>query len=225
MKKSGLFFFIYLLFGVLAAQNTYVDTVQLVTGPYILKDNFKKIRIDVGLDGRGSSFEKEKVRVAGLQLGIVYRRVHRFGIGLYSLSNPIVKNNVTLDVPSQKVSYLFSYQSLYYERVLFFDKKWEVSSALHLGGGKVKTSYLPLMGNTFQPYSSKDVSVIELTANVQYNFTYWLSVGAGGGGRIIYRAPKELRRAYSAPVTLLTIHVKIVKLITSFFNKNVKNEY
>jgi hypothetical protein len=225
LRKIKLIFFIFFYVGISSAQNTYLDTVQLVTGSFILKDCFKKIRPDIGLDARSSSIEGSKVRVAGLKLGVEYRRIHRFGIGLYGLSNAIEKNNVVLDVPSRKVNYLFSYQSLYYDRVLFFNPKWEVSSALHLGGGKVETSYLPLLGNSFQPYNVQEVSVMEITANVQYNFFYWLSIGVGGGGRVIFRGPKQIRKAYSAPVTLFTINIRVVKLITSIFNKNVKNEY
>jgi hypothetical protein len=225
LRKYTLLFFIFYITSIVSAQKTYIDTVQLVNGSFILKDHFKKAKIDVGFDARSSLVDGNKVRVAGFKLGLEYRRIHRFGIGLYALSNPIEKKDVVLDVPSEKVSYLFSYQSLYYERVLFFNRKWEVSSTLHLGGGKVETSYLPILGNTFQPYDVKSVSVSELTFNGQYNIFYWLTVGAGIGGRFVYRGPADIKKAYTAPVTLFSVNIKIVKLIVSIFNKDVKNEY
>lgn len=203
----------------------YRDTVWILSGRKILDDNFKKWKLDLILDARTTVVGTSSGRLAGLRVGMEYRRIHRFGIGIYNLNRGVeVSSLEEFDTRVQSGTMYLSYTSLFYERVLYFNPKWEVSAALHMGSGKVNADLIVDGISETVPWE-KNVKPIEVSSSTYYNINFWLSVGGGIGYRFMRRTPAEVREIYDGPVVIAKVKVKFMKLIRSIWNQDVRYEY
>lgn len=204
----------------------YHDDVWILGGMKHLSDPFKEFKMDFQLDARSSSFKNEAVRIGGLRVGVEYRRVHRFGFGLDGLSNNLTFDQFEpIEQAHSKAYFDFSYATLYYERVLFFNPKWEFSSTVHLGRGDVRVSFRDALSEQVEVFETYKVGVAELSASGFYHLTYWLSLGGGLGYRLVNDQNEELANEYSSGFYVVKAKLRIGKLVRSIFNKDVKNEY
>jgi len=200
--------------------------VMLIGGPCRLKPYQLKIKPDIGIDARRTLFQKEWVAVMGLQAGVEYRRVHRLGAGFYFLNTRVFDRNFDFDIPAEQVEYEFRYNTLYYERVLFFNRKWETGANAHVGGGSVKIFYQnPQNPNDRIELDPVEFSAFELAAYGNYNIFYWLGIGAGTGYRFVFAGGSDLRRNFSSPIAVVNLQLKITKLARGFFDETVKYEF
>jgi hypothetical protein len=204
----------------------YRDTVWIVTGYKPLDGNFKKWKFDFSLDARQSIISNTTARIGGIRIGMEYRRVHRFGIGFYGMGDKI--NTFSLDEVNSAIteaSFTLRYNTFYYERVLFFNKKWEVSSAFHLGRGKIKGDYLLLGAPSRQSFPEKDVRLFEISSTAYYHINWWIDAGVGIGYRQMNDIPQEVKPIYNAPVAILRVRIKFGKLIKSIWDHDIKHTY
>ncbi|MDZ4750878.1 MAG: hypothetical protein SGI87_04605 [Flavobacteriales bacterium] len=205
---------------------SYQDTVWILTGNKPLDDHFKKWKLDLVLDARTTLVGSSAARLGGIRVGMEYRRVHRFGFGAYTMGDGVEVSSLEdydSRVTSGNVS--LSYFSLFYERVLFFHPKWEVSAAMHLADGKVKGNVV-LSNNPENTQSwEQSVKPLELSASGYYNLTYWLSAGGGLGYRFMRSTPVEVRDIYDGPVVIAKVKIKFMKLLRSSWDKEVRYEY
>lgn len=204
----------------------YQDTVWTVRGNVVLDDHFRKWKPDVVLDARTSTLNGERVRVGGVRLGAEYRRVHRFGLGIYSAATQLYisddpNDNSVLD----SARFNLNYASAYYERVLLLLPKWEWSASAHLGVGNVAVTYGAQNVNTVDLRDRIRVNPLEWSTSGYYHFTYWLSAGGGVGYRQILNAPREVRQAYQGYIYVIKLKIKVIKLVRSIWNPNVRYEY
>lgn len=207
-------------------KRAFTDTVWIITGEKTLDDNFKKWKADFVIDFRKTLVSNTQVTLGGLRLGAEYRRVHRFGIGVYGLGKGVTTSSL-LEVDSAIVesNLNMSYVSLFYERVLFFNPKWEWSATVHQGAGTIKGSYRYRDSKEWISYESNRVRPFEISTTGYYHITWWCSVGAGVGYRYMRRTPDEVRDVFSAPVAIGRVRIKLLKLTRSLWNENVKYEY
>ena len=162
----------------------------------------------------------------GLKFGVEYRRVHRLGFGVYFLNTRVFDPDFNFDVSAEKVEYEFRYSTLYYDRVLFFNRKWEFGANLHAGGGKIRPFYQnPDNPNDRIAIEPIDFSTVELAAYGEYNILFWIGVGAGVGYRGVFGAGKSLNRAFSAPIFVANLQLKLFKLARSFYDESVQHEF
>jgi hypothetical protein len=204
----------------------YNDRVWTLQGYKNLRKPFKKWRADLQFDGRVSTAQNQGVRIGGAKLGLEYRRVHRFGIGVYGLSSNIVVDQFEdIISPHKDVTYSFSYLTMYYERVLLFTRKLELSTTFHLGAGNAEVSYTDLKTNDVEIYADYRLNPVEASFTGYFHLTYWISVGGGYGYRHILGDNADLRRDYSSDLYILKARIRLLKLARSAFNKDVKNEY
>ena len=202
------------------------DSVMLVNGPRKLEPYQNKLKPDFSLDARRTLFQKKWVAVMGLKAGVEYRRIHRFGIGVYFLNTRVFDRQFDFDLIADKVEYEFRYSTIYYERALFFNQKWEAGATLHLGGGNIRVFYQnPENSNERLEIKPVEFSAIELSTYGEYHILYWLGVGAGLGYRQILGVSKDLRKEFSSPIFVVNVQLKLTKLARSFYDENVKNEY
>ena len=167
-----------------------------------------------------------RAKLGGVRLGLEYRRVHRFGVALYAFDRGIIKNDFSeINEDLSNVQFDFSYQSLYYERVLYFNKKWEALAAFHLGTGRINVTYQIEGDDNVYTYDPIIVKPIELTASGYYHLTWWFSLGGGVGYRYMRKTPTELRTDFNGTIYIIKAKIRIGKLTKSIFNKEVKNEY
>lgn len=222
-RLIGLFVFL-LSAGCLSAQpNT---EVWIIGGPKYLGEGFKTFRLDVAFDGRNSFSEGNSVRVGGFRIGAEYNRIHRFGIGVYEISAParqsVYQNNDTLFGPA---SLTLNYRSLYYERVLFFNPKWELSGTAHLARGSINVNKPDELSGRFTFYETIDVNPIELSTSAYHHLSWWLSAGFGVGYRWMLNTPEEIVPLYNSTVYLAKVKVRVGKAVRTVWNKSAKYEY
>ena len=219
-------FCLFILIGSIDATAQYNDRVWTIQGYQNLRKPFKKWRFDFQLDGRLSTAQHQGVRIGGIKLGLEHRRVHRFGIGIYGLSSNIVVDQFDdIISPHKDVTYSFSYITAYYERVLLFTRKWELSTTFHLGSGSAQVSYTDLKTDNVQVYADYRLHPVEASFTGYFHLTYWISIGGGYGYRYILGDNADLREDYSSDLYILKAKIRLLKLARSAFNKDVKNEY
>jgi len=204
----------------------YADDVWIFFKPKHIETPFRKWKPEVILDARQTFVNGEKFRIAGLRAGIEYRRVHRFGMGFYNMTTPVTTEklpDIGPNVESARIS--FTYTSLFYERVWFFHKRWELSSAGHAGVGQITGTYVTERGNVQQTFEPIDVVPVELSGTLLFNPTWWLSIGGGVGTRLVTRASDEVQETYSGGLYVAKLKIRFGKMFIWLFNKDVKNAY
>ncbi len=219
--------FIYFLFSLLAANAQFGqnDSVMLLNGPCELQPYQNTLKTDFGLDARRTLFQKNWIAVGGLRLGVQYRRIHRIGFGFYFLNPRIFVTEFDFPITEDVVEYDFGYTSIYYERVLYFDRKWEFGAGLHLGNGRVNVFYNPERLNNRVLHDVIPFNMTELAMSGEYKILYWVSIGAGAGYRRVWGAPKSLRNSFSSPIFVVSLQLKFFKLARSFFDESVKTQF
>lgn len=208
------------------AQWTDKTDVMILGGSCELLPYQNKIKPDFSVDARRTLFQRRWIAVMGLKFGVEYRRVHRLGFGVYFLNTRVFDSDFDFDISAEKVEYEFRYSTLYYDRVLFFNRKWEVGATLHLGGGKVR----PFFQNPDNPndrieIEPIDFSTVELAAYGEYNVLFWIGVGAGVGYRGVFGAGESLNKEFSAPIFVANLQLKLFKLARSFYDESAKHEF
>lgn len=206
--------------------NAYNDTVWTIKGRQALGPSVRKIKLDLALDARQTLIGSKRTRLAGLRLGLEIRRVHRIGLGIYGLGDGVELDALPqIDPKITKAKLTLAYQSLYYERVLHFSRKWEWSATCHVGQGKVTGSFERSVNSGTSNLPEQKLRVLELSTTGYYNFNYWLSAGAGFGYRFMNGLPDEIEDVYEAPVALIRVRIKLGKLIKSIWDKDTQNLY
>ena len=207
-------------------ENTYRDTVWIISGYKPLENNFKKWKFDFVLDARSTLVSGTVARLAGLRIGMEYRRVHRFGFGFYNLGDGIVVRSLEEINPDiSRATLNIRYNSLFYERVMFFNPKWELSLTAHAGRGRITGDYIISGGIKPQSFPDRKVRAFEFSATAYYHLTWWVSAGGGVGYRLVPDAPEEVQSIYNAPVGILRVRIKFGKLVKSIWNHDIKYTY
>ncbi len=202
------------------------STVMILGGACKLLPYQNKIKPNFSLDARRTLFHKKWIAVGGIRLGLEYRRIHRVGIGIYFLNTRLFDRDFDLPIEADRLEYDFKYTSVFYERVLYFNRKWETGATLHLGGGKIGVDVQSLENpNEQNRYGDIDFSMAELSVYGEYHITYWVGVGAGFGYRFVAGANRDLRNDFSSPIFVANVQLKFLKLARSYFDESVKNEF
>jgi hypothetical protein len=204
---------------------SYADTVWIVGGRTALDDRYKKIKFDYGFDARQTLVSSAQVRLLGFRVGLEIRRVHRFGLGFYKLGEGVRLNSLLEVSPNiDSADMRLNYTSLYYERVLYFGKKMEWSATSHVGIGNISGAYRYRGTGVVQNFS-RTVYPVELSSSLYFHLTYFMSVGVGLGYRYVPAAPLELRPIYNAPIAILRVKFRVVKMVRGIFNSKVRHTY
>lgn len=220
------FFILILFLPVLAsAQFGQGEQVMLINGKRTLEGYQNKLKFDLGLDARPTILDGERVTVGGLRIGAQYRRVHRFGVGFYFLNSRIFSRDFGFPIEEELVEYDFGYTALYYERVLYFDRKWEFTTGIWLGGGNVSVMYNLAGLNDRVKYTDLPFSAVEMSMYGEYYFLHWLGLGAGLGYRHVSDLGPEVRDSFSGPVLVVKVQANLFKLVRGIFDPKVKDEH
>jgi len=204
----------------------YRDTVILINGQRILDHSFKKRRFDFTFDARQTLIGAQSAKLGGFRIGLEYRRVHRVGFGVFGLSEGAFVNQLQTIHPNITAAYLnLTYSSIYYERVLYFNRKWEWSATAHLGNGWIEGRYQLGDNTDWIAIPAIRVKPLEVSSSLYYHLNWWISVGVGGGYRHMRQAPAEAREIYNAPIALFKLKVRFFKLIKGAFNPDVRHQY
>ena len=209
-----------------ARERLYSDTIWLITGRRPLDRMFKKWKFDFVVDARQTIISNTQARLLGIRFGMEYRRVNRFGFGIYNLGSGVaLKSLIEIDAEISEAVLNLKYTSIFYERVLFFNRKWEWSAAVHQGFGKISGWYRFNDDPTQITFPEKRVRPFEISTTGYYNLTWWCSVGAGVGYRFMRGTPEEVRPIFNSGVVIARVRIKFGKLARSIWNKQTKYEY
>jgi hypothetical protein len=202
------------------------DTVWIITGLKELGPAYRRFKMDLSLDARQTLIGTQRARVGGIRVGLEYRRVHRIGIGIYGLGEGVVLNALPeIDSTITWAKLTLAYQSIYYERVMYFSRKLEWSLTCHYGLGTITGSYVRSRVVANEVLPEQRLKVLEFSTLGYYNLNYWCSVGAGVGYRYMLSTSPEIRQVYESPVGLIRVRIKVGKLIKSLWDKDTKNLY
>lgn len=206
--------------------STTPDTVWIITGKRELGPAYRKFKLDFSLDARQTLIGAQRSRIGGFRFGLEVRRVHRIGIGLYGLGDGVELNSLpVIDSAITWAKLQMSYQSIYYERIMYFSRRLEWSLTCHYGRALVTGEYRRLSNEQTVGLPQTRPRLLELSTLGYYNLNYWCSVGLGVGYRYILGASPEIRAVYEAPVGLVRIRIKVGKLIKTIWDKDAKNLY
>jgi len=190
----------------------------------IKKSDYPFFKPELILDGRLTLISNEGARLGGFRVGLEVNRVNRFGMGFYSFSNGVHTeslNEISPNIISANLE--LNYTSFYYERVWLFTKKYECSSTLHLGYGKVSGSYL--FKNGFIGNYNEPVQLTELSSTLYRHLNYFMSIGGGIGYRQTRNAPNELMHIYNSPVVIIKLRIQPFKGLRGIWNKEIRKRY
>ena len=227
MKETSLLIFFVLLISFnVKAQPQEGTRAKILGGEVELESYQVGLKPDFSFDARRTLFEKRWVAVGGLKFGVQYNRIHRLGLGIYFLNTRIFDDEFELILEANKIEYDFNYSTVYYDRVLFFNKKWEVGSTLHLGGGNIETFYQnELNPNERNEGPKLDFSVGELVLYGEYNILYWLGISSGLGYRQVFGLEYDLGDDFSSPIFVINLRLNLLKLARSYIDPSVRDEY
>ncbi len=201
--------------------------VWILGGKRKLGKGFRTIKPDVSFDFRQTVLIGERSRIGGVRLGLEFRRVHRFGVGLYGMVDEIRTDQLLAqEWDADSAAYKLGYITAYYERVLYFSKRFELSATLHMARGNIDVSYKPI-GQDTTVNLQVNVAPVEASLSAYVNFTWWLSAGGGGGYRYFVGAgeDKEIISSFNGWIYIVKVKIRLGKMVRRIFNEDVKNEY
>jgi hypothetical protein len=181
-----------------------------------------------GFDTRTSWVLGEKAGLAGLKIGTTLNKKHRFGIGIYFLKSPIIRDGVDLPVAdyptaSDTTRYTFGYSSFFYEPVWYTSKRLSLSTPFHLGRSTVTAAYKfqDSTGTGFTDYFTGDVGLYEISGVANFKIFRWFAIGAGAGYRGILTPDANARRAFGGLVLIFQAKVMFGVIYKLAFKKPI----
>ncbi len=176
-------------------------------------------RMIFSLDSRNSYIKGQKAAINGIKFGIKENRFAT-GIGAYGLSKPIKREGTFESLSSKtiegKVELYFDYYTFWIDYAWIETKRWELTSAYHLGIGKIEILYYPYDLSIIRPHR-KAIGVTELFISVVYKVHRYLGFGVGSGIRNLISLNKIVIKNFDSPLYQFRI-----KLYTSEIFKDIK---
>ena len=164
----------------------------------------KKWKPNISLDANRSYYKGIPVKINGVRAGVEYLGTHRFGLGYYWLNRKGLLIDLPIDLPASGtdtslVQINLSYGTLFYERVFFKNKRWEIDLPMHAGLGVIKNK--PEDGSLINTDFLTRPSFVSLSPGftVKWYVLYWLAPHVGFQYRWLLNSEASLRDAFSGP--------------------------
>jgi hypothetical protein len=192
-----------------------------------------QVKFQFGFDSRKSFLLGQTARISGIRIGFEIDGMDRFGWGFYNLANETVLPETPISfvnedatssyVDTVDVNFGFSYNTLYYERVLFKNRKWELSTPFHIGIGKIVGTALDSMALSHTLIDQRVVPV-EMSVMASYNIFRWFAIGGGLGYRAIVTSDQQVKDAYNAPIYIIKAKFNFGAIYRGIFKKEKQKE-
>jgi hypothetical protein len=187
----------------------------------------KEWKFLLGFDASRSFLQSRPVKINGLRIGLKYRGVHRFGLGIYGLSRDLVFTDLPVDAPdatdTSRVIFGLSYASVFYERVFFRNPKWEFSLPFLISGGSLTGRYEDTAG-VFRQNIDQAFSALSGGIQAKYYFWPWLAGRVSTGYRFLFNTSPELKTAFNAPYYGFGVQILVGELYRTIFRKEDSDE-
>lgn len=227
MKLKSLFgILLCFLTGKVMAQDTLIvkeDSVPV-----------KKTKFVFAFDARFSSIHQQSVKINGFKLGWERYERNRYGVGLYSLGDPIridnehteVYNLDGVDTDTLELYSDLSYVVIFWDHILTSKKRYEISLNMELGSGSAELGYLDeSSGNgVIRRLDEVPFGVLEFSVAGHYKILPWIGPGAGLGYRMVFASDKNVNRSFSSPIGILKVKVFLGPLYRAVFKPKQKEK-
>jgi hypothetical protein len=192
------------------------------------KKEEKNLKFFFGFDSRRSFVLKNNSKFLGAKIGFLYKNKHRFGIGLYGMQVPItfvgeVDKNKYTDA-TDTVRFNFGYGSLFYEYIWYKNKRWDLSTPIHLGIGNLAFSYKDT-ASLYQPLFGGGALMTELTGVAQFKVFRWFALGSGVGYRMMLIDDKTIRKSLNSPVYIFQVKILFGEIYKMTFRRKNLEEW
>lgn len=203
------------------------DSLKTIPSDTIRQDpwlNPKKISIQAGFDSRNSFFAGRGVRLFGIRAGIQHYYKFRTGLGIYGFREPVYMRDVRIDKPDASAEQIsqfnLSFLALYFDKIIYKTRRWELSAPIYLGAGTLNAYYKDT-SNIFVPWHELPFTSLEFTAEGSYRPIRWFSIGVGVGYRWIFRGEAELKRAFNSPIYAFRFSILFGELYRMIFKEKI----
>lgn len=161
----------------------------------------KKWKLDFQLDNRFSSIRNRSVTIFGAKVGVSYKEMTNFGIGVSFIINPVEVDFINKQTQEQGTSTInFWYISLYNDWFILKRERWKIFITEQIGFGKPR--YTREIDETIIQDANVSLVVNELSAQAHYKILPWLGAGAGGGYRHLWNKNSPLKNTFNAPILI-----------------------
>jgi hypothetical protein len=164
----------------------------------------KKIKFIFQLDNRFSSIQRRDVTLFGAKMGLQYKNITRFGIGISFITKPVEIDYFNKKTNQEETNIInFGYISFFDDLILFKTKKWEGFITEQICFGR------PRFSKEINDEIVSDVNVRmflnEISGQLNYKIFPWLGVGAGAGYRNLWNKSTVLKKTFDAPVYIAKV--------------------
>ena len=180
-------------------------------------DSIVTPKIIIQMDNRGSFIRGQSVTIWGGKVGLeVYP--YRFGVGYYNLFKTLTvqlppnKNATTAELGVE-----FSYVSVFLDRILLQNKRWELSTTANVGYSSIIIRH----NISEQIFTTKErhSPLGELSIQGHYKFLPWAAIGVGAGYRVLFDTQNVVRKDFDAPIYTLKLKIFPMELMQSIQRK------
>lgn len=190
-----------------------------------VKKNFKFL---LSFDNRNSSVLNESVKFNGLKIGVEYKEVHDFGLGIYSTRIPVKKEAKQKGVD---VEATLNYTTLFYQYAFLHNDKWELAVPFHIGNGRANLLFFDAKSDSviinkdgIERADVIEYSVAEIGFDAQYKIFRWFGLGSGVGYRFTFSGNENVKNLLNAPFFSFKIKIFIGELYHTIKDKVKKDE-
>ena len=181
----------------------------------------------VALDAFRSYYSGSPIIFRGLRGGMEFSGTHRFGIGVYILKKDVVFSDIKVNSPyatdTSQVKYKMSFMSLFYERVFFKNRRWEVSFPLYVGVGR-RHGYVEDYQGNYPQYMEATFSILNAGIGAKFFIFPWLAPRIGGGFRYTIVGETSFRKAFTGPYYAFGVSVVLGELYRSTLKKQKERD-
>jgi len=202
MLKQLLFILFLVVFSntLFSQKEIKLDTTQRLLFPKTFGE--KKWKFFFDFDSRISQFNGQKIKINGVRIGATHRGVNRFGLGLYSLKEKIkvegLKANKPDAIQPSEVYISFNFTTLFFEKVLYKTKRWEIALPTYYGLGSINPEYRNNLGN-LKSLKKTSFNVLGLGVNTNFYIYPWLYPRIMFGYRFAFNADDKISNAFTKP--------------------------
>ena len=171
-----------------------------------LKESFHhKPGFLLGIDSRNSFVSGRQIHLLGAKIGVDLHHTLRIGVGGYGLIHKFEQNVITHEQDTSLMGMKFGYATAFVEYVWYYDKRWEVSTPLQMGGGAA-------VFHVEEEKSKKGLFVTGIDLMGKYKILPWLAVGGGIGYTVLHIPKSEFDLKLSSPTYAIKIKIGLIKL-------------
>ncbi len=164
----------------------------------------KKWKFAFQLDNRFSSIRKTDITIFGAKVGLQYKNLTRFGVGVSFIANPVTIEYFNKKQKVQETNVLnFWYLSVFNDWILYKSNHWECFVTEQIGTGN--PSFKKEINDEIVTNINVRLVLNEISGQVNYKINNWIGVGVGIGYRNILNNNPQLKNTFDAPIYIAKI--------------------